>query len=181
MDDEALVARYLASRDEALFRELVERHQENVFRLVASVLGPFRDADAEEATQDVFLRIHEKLAQFRGAAKFGTWVYRVAYSVAINRSRAARLRLPHVDASVLRDLASIDDPHRTFAERERDAIVAAAVESLPDVYRTVVYLHYWTDAPLDEIAELLSAPVGTIKSYLFRARERLAHLLPEAR
>jgi RNA polymerase sigma-70 factor (ECF subfamily) len=173
-DDEALVAGYLETRDEAQFRALVERYQERVFRLVSSVLGPFRDCDAEEATQDVFLRVHEKLGQFRGSAKFGTWLYRVAYSVAINRSRAARFRLPHVE---LPSLVAPDDPYRDLAANERAAIVAAAVESLPEVYRTTVYLHYWNDTPLDEIAELLGAPVGTIKSYLFRARERLARAL----
>jgi len=180
-DDAALAAGYLATRDDALFRTLVERYQERVLRLVSSVLGPFRDCDAEEATQDVFLRVHEKLGQFRGASRLGTWIYRVAYSVAVNRSRAARLRLPHVDVSLLRDLAARDDPHRDLAESERTAIVAAAMESLPDVYRTAVYLHYWHDAPLEEIAELLGAPVGTIKSYLFRARERLARSLEEMR
>lgn len=180
-DDESLVAGYLASREEAQFRALVERYQERVFRLVASVLGPFRDCDAEEATQDVFLRVHEKLGQFRGTAKFGTWLYRVAYSVAVNRSRAARLRMPHVDVASLPALLAVDDPFRDLAANERAAIVAAAVESLPEVYRTVVYLHYWNDAPLDEIAELLGAPIGTVKSYLFRARERLARTLEDLR
>lgn len=181
MDDEALVAGYLASQDETLFRTLVERYQDKVFRLVCSIIGPFRDLDAEEIAQDVFLRVHGRLAQFRGGAKFATWLYRVAYSVAINRSKVARMRLPHVDVESLRDLASSDDPFRNLAAGERDALIAAAVESLPDVYRTVVNLHYWHDAPLEEIAELLGAPVGTVKSYLFRARERLSRILENPR
>ena len=177
MDDESLVAAYLATRDEALFRTLVERHQDKVFRLVCSILGPFRDADAEEAAQDVFLRVHAKLGQFRGGSKFTTWLYRVAYSVAINRSKVARLRLPHTTIDALRTLASDEDPHRSLDEKQRDAVIASALESLPDVYRTVVYLHYWNDASIDDIAELLGAPSGTIKSYLFRARERIARLI----
>ena len=181
MDDEALVTGYLDSHDETLFRALVERYQEKVFRLVCSIVGPFRDLDAEEIAQDVFVRVHDKLAQFRGGAKFGTWLYRVAYSVAINRSKGARIRLPHVDVEAVRDLASSDDPYRNLADSERDALVAAAVESLPDVYRTVVNLHYWHDAPVEEIAELLGAPPGTVKSYLFRARERLARILESPR
>ena len=66
MTDEDLAARYAAARDPADFRELVERNAPMVLRLVSSVLGPFRDADAEETAQDVFLRVHEKIAQFRG-------------------------------------------------------------------------------------------------------------------
>lgn len=177
MDDEALVAAWMASREESLFRELVERHQANVLRLVASVLGPFRDIDAEETAQDVFVRVYEKLPQFRGESKFATWLYRVARGVAINRSRVARVRLPHVPADVLRTLAGGDDPERRVRDEERNALVAAAVESLPESYRTVVYLHYWNDVPVGEMAEMLGIPAGTIKSYLFRARERLARTL----
>lgn len=181
MDDETLVAAWIATRDESLFRELVERYQWRVLRLVSSILGPFRDVDAEETAQDVFVRVYEKLGQFRGEAKFATWLYRVARGVAVNRSKPARVRLPHISADALRELASPDDPQRRASEEQRDAIVAAAVESLPEVYRHVVYLHYWNDVPVADIADMLGMPAGTIKSYLFRARERLARILEEHR
>lgn len=181
MDDETLVSAWLESRDESLFRELVERYQTRVLRLVSSVLGPFRGVDAEETAQDVFVRVYQKLGQFRGQAKFATWLYRVARGVAVNRARATRVRLPHLGDDALRELVSHDDPQRRASDGQRDAIVAAAVESLPDAYRTIVYLHYWNDVPVGDIAEMLDMPAGTIKSYLFRARERLARLLEDQR
>lgn len=177
MTDEQLVARYVAARDPDDFRLVVERNAPHVLRLVSSILGPFRDTDAEETTQDVFVRVHERLDQFRGESRFATWLYRVAYRVALNRARAARLRLPHVADDALHALAADDDPRNDVLTSERASLLAAAIESLPDLYRSVVYLHYWQETTVDEISCLLDIPPNTIKSYLFRARERIARAL----
>src|SRR5262245_47552649 len=112
MTDEDLVRRYLADRDPADFRELVERQAPRVLRLVASVLGPYRQGDIEEAVQDVFVRVHEKLDRFHGDAAFSTWLYRVAYNLALDRAKLARLRMPHIDVESLYALASASDPQR---------------------------------------------------------------------
>lgn len=173
MDDEPLVAEYLQARDPELFRALVERHQTRVFRLVAGLLGPFADRDAQEVTQEVFLRAHEKLASFRGEARFSSWLYRLAYNFTLQHRRRARLRLPHVPADELDALAAPGGPHEAAETREREKRVERLLEGLPDLYRVVVYLHYWLDATVEEIAELIGAPTGTVKSYLSRARERL--------
>jgi RNA polymerase sigma-70 factor (ECF subfamily) len=177
MTDEALAARYAGGRDPADFRMLVERHSARVLRLVSSVLGPFRDTDAEETAQDVFVRVHDRIAQYRGDAQFSTWLYRVAYSVALNKRKRARLRLPHVPDDVLRSLQAAGGPHDDAEAGERTAQLTAAIELLPAVYRTAIYLHYWQDTSIDDIAHLLNAPANTIKSYLFRARARLAESL----
>jgi RNA polymerase sigma-70 factor (ECF subfamily) len=173
VDDEPLVAEYLRARDPELFRVLVERHQARVFRLVAGLLGPFADRDAQEVTQEVFLRAHEKLASFRGEARFSSWLYRLAYNYTLQHRRRARLRLPHVSVEALENLTAAGGPHEAAAERQRQLKVERLLEGLPDLYRTVVYLHYWLDATVEEIGELTGAPAGTVKSYLSRARQRL--------
>ena len=173
-DDEAIVAAYTRTRDPELFRLLVERHGERVFRLVASVLGPFADLDAEEMTQEVFVRVHERLDSFRGEARFSTWLYRLAYNRTIERRRRVRLRAPHVPCEDLEALpAPPTGPLEAVLERERERAVAALLEGLPDVYRSVVHMRYWMDQSIDEIAEVLGVPAGTAKSYLGRARQRL--------
>lgn len=177
MTDEELVARYLAARDPADFRELVERNGPRVLRLVASILGPFRGVDAEETAQDVFLRAHERLAQFRGEARFSTWLHRIAWTVAANRTRLLAARRVHVPLEAALELAGPADPGADAEAAERAARVAEAVEALPDLYRTVVYLHYWQEASVAEIGDLLGAPPNTVKSYLFRARERVLRAL----
>ena len=178
MEDEPAVAEYLRARDPEIFRVLVERHQVRVFRLVAGLLGPFADRDAQEVTQEVFLRAHQRLASFRGEARFSSWLYRLAYNFTLQHRRRARLRLPHVPVEELEARASGDGPHEAAAERERQRRVERLLEGLPDLYRTVVYLHYWMDATIDEIAEVLEVPSGTVKSYLSRARARLRERAP---
>ena len=173
MEDEPAVAEYLRGRDPEVFRTLVERHQSRVFRLVAGLLGPFADRDAQEVTQEVFLRAHQRLGSFRGEARFSSWLYRLAYNYTLQHKRRARVRLPHVPIEALDAHASSDGPLEAAAERERQRRVEQLLEGLPEVYRTVVYLHYWLDATVDETAELLAIPSGTVKSYLSRARARL--------
>lgn len=157
--------------------ELVERHGPRVLRLVASVLGPSRSADAEEATQDVFLRAHERLGQFRGEARFSTWLHRVAWSVAVNARRPLSARRGHVPLEAARDLAGPADPGADAEAAERAARVCAAVDALPDLYKNVVHLHYWQEASVAEIGALLGAPPNTVKSYLFGARDRILRAL----
>jgi RNA polymerase sigma-70 factor, ECF subfamily len=172
-DDEAIVAAYARTRDPDLFRLLVERHQQRVFRLVASLLGPFADLDAEEMTQEVFVRVHQRLDSFRGEARFSTWLYRIAYNRTIERRRRARLRAEHIPCEDLEGSAAPTGPLESALDRERERRVARLVEGLPDVYRSVVHLHYWMDQSIDEMAETLGVPAGTVKSYLSRARQRL--------
>lgn len=171
--DEAIVSGYLSTRDPDFFRLLLERHQDRVLRLVASILGPFADLDAEEVTQEVFVRVHERLASFRGESRFATWLHRLAFNRAIELRRRARLRLEHVPCGDLPAVPAPDGPHEAALERERERTVARLVEELPDVYRAVVHLHYWMDQSVDEIAGTLDVPAGTVKSYLARARVRL--------
>ena len=173
MHDEAIVAEYLRSRDPELFRVLVERHQVRVFRLVAGLLGPFADTDAQEVTQEVFLRTHDRLAGFRGEARFSSWLYRLAYNRTLEHRRRARLRLPHVPIDTLDERAVGTGPFEAAAERERQRQVERLLEGLPDLYRSIVHLYYWLDTSVDDIAELLAVPEGTVKSYLSRARQRL--------
>jgi len=173
MDDEKIIARFLETGDGAMFAALVERYQDRVFRLVVSVLGPGSAADAEEACQEVFLRVYRKARQFTGEAAFGTWLYRIAYNLAIDWRRRARFRLPHVSIDEVPGLAGASDPLGDVLTKEKKEQVARALEGLPDLYRSVVYMHYWLDRPVGEIAELLNIPEGTVKSYLFRARSVL--------
>jgi RNA polymerase sigma-70 factor, ECF subfamily len=171
--DEALVTEYLRTRDPESFCVLVERHQARVVRLVAALLGPFADTDAQDVTQEVFLRAHDRLASFRGEARFSSWLYRLAYNRTLEHRRRARLRLPHVPIDTLSEPAPGAGPLEAAVRRERQQRVERLLEGLPDLYRSIVYLHYWLDATVEEIAELLVVPAGTVKSYLSRARQRM--------
>lgn len=178
--DRELIAALVRTGDAELFRQLVERYQERVFRLVASVLGPYSEADAEEVTQEVFLRVYRQLKGFRGESTFSTWLYRVAYRRALDRKQLARHRLPHSSDAALASVAGADNPFEQAARAQQSARVAVCMEALPDLYRTMLYLRYWMDCSVEEIAELIGAPAGTVKSYLARARQRVERELEKA-
>lgn len=176
--DDELIARFLDSGEVEPFEALVQRHQDRVFRLAASVLGPGSEGEAEEVAQEVLLTVYEKLGSFAGRSRFSTWLYRITYRTAVDRRRGLRHRTPHLGEEALAPLETPDaDPEARAGAAERRRGVLAALGTLPDLYRTTVCLHYWMGLSVVEIGEVLDAPAGTVKSYLFRARQRLAEHL----
>jgi RNA polymerase sigma-70 factor (ECF subfamily) len=179
-DDAELLGHLDASTEDEVFAVLVTRYQERVFRLALSLLGPGGELEAEDVAQEVFLQVHRKLHTFRSESRFSTWLYRIAYRKAVDASRRARHRHPHVGDDALAGEADpqpgADGLERTLAA-ERRAALARALATLPARHRSAVYLHYWLGLSVEEIARLLDASPNTVKSYLHRARARLAPLL----
>lgn len=178
--DDWLVDRCRESADDDAFAELVRRYRTPVFRLAVSILGQEFAPEAEDVAQDVMLRVHHALRTFRGEAKVGTWIYRIAFNQALNVKARARYRAPHVSE---RALAATPSPDRGPDDRLQDArrqqAVMACVSELPDVYQSALRLHYWLGASMSEIAVMLDAPENTVKSYLHRARRLLHAMLAE--
>jgi RNA polymerase sigma-70 factor (ECF subfamily) len=178
--DEWLVERCCEASDEAAFAELVRRYRGPVFRLAVSILGQEFAPEAEDVAQDVMLRVHRSLRSFRGEARFGSWVYRIAFNQALNVKARARYRSPHVTEQALAATASQDrGPHERLQERRRQEVVRACVNELPEVYQSALRLHYWLGASVSDIALMLDAPENTVKSYLHRARRLLHAMLAE--
>ncbi len=172
---ERLARRFRDSRDAKVFDELVRRYQASVFRIVAATLGPDKNADVEDCVQEVFIDVFYKIGNFRFQSRFSTWLYRVARNKAVDVLRKPRFRLPHVDSEAVKEQI---DAESGFEEQRvveaTDQRVRNAVQSLPTRQRSVVYLFYWMEVPIAEIAELMSMKSGTVKSELYRARQRLA-------
>ena len=175
MDDAEIVRRYVETRDPDLFTLLVERYSARVHRLIAGVLGPARAHEAEEVAQEVFVTVYRKLPGFRLESRFGTWLYRIAYNRAIDRRRMPRLRLDHVSEDALVDLPgpAAAEPLAGFEEQEKRETIQACMDQLPELYRSVLHLHYWLDSSTAEMAAMLGVAEGTVKSYLHRARRAL--------
>lgn len=177
--DEALVARCRAG-DEDAFAELVRRYSERVFRLVVSILGSEFRADAEEVTQEVFLRVHHALAGFRNEAQFSSWIYRIGFNQAANLKARVRYRAPHLSEDALAGAASpLMGPHERLETTRRQQALAECMHELPDVYQSALRLYYWMNESIAEIAPLLGLAENTVKSYLHRARHLLHEMLKE--
>jgi RNA polymerase sigma-70 factor (ECF subfamily) len=177
-DEQRLIARAAAGEAPA-FRQLYERHRSDVARLVYRMLGPRSDVD--DVIQEVFVQVYKSLKDFRGQSKFSTWLHRVTVNVVLMHRRAARSRPAFADEPpaepALRssDLAPDEDAQR----RERMRAFARLLGRLADKKRVVFVLHELEGVPPSEIAQIVGAPVLTVRTRLFYARRELEGMLAE--
>jgi RNA polymerase sigma-70 factor (ECF subfamily) len=177
--DEELVARARAKDFEA-FEELLDRYENKVFRLAYRFVR--NDTDAQEILQDTFLSIWRKLDTFKGDAKFSSWLYRVAANAALMRLRAQR-RHPEISteelpSGYLDDHGQLPAVGENWAKRPDDQLqsaelrqhIEAAVDALPELYRTVFLIRDVEGLSTEETAEVLDISVPTVKTRLHRAR-----------
>jgi len=184
-DDASLVRQLQRADDDELFGVLVQRHKRRVFRVAVAVLGPGREAEAEDVTQDAFLLAFRKLGSFRGDSSFSTWLLRLTRNLAIDRRRRSTLQRLHVAEDELSKLPAIGtgtNPEEAAAAAEQRELLLQTLDRLPDHQRAAVYLHYWLGSSVAQMAELLELKPETVKSHLHRARQRLAsELAPRCR
>lgn len=176
-DGDDLVERCRAGDAEA-FRELFRKHRNDVARLVHRMLGP--SSDVEDVIQEVFLQVHRSVRDFRGQARFSTWLYRVTVNVVLMHRRAARSRPVF---SEVPEGFSISDgralPDDQVARRARMRAFERLLERLSDKKRTVFILHELEGMAPADIANIVGAPVLTVRTRLFYARRELAEMLRE--
>jgi RNA polymerase sigma-70 factor (ECF subfamily) len=153
------------------FELVLAQYQNKVFRLAYSMLG--NRALAEDAAQEIFVRIWRSLPGYRGLASVSTWIYAIARNTCLTALKS----------SAVRRTISLDEPHvRAAAETRIAGHHEAApgpdlpylVSQLPEKYRQVIMLFYMEERSYEEVARLLDLPMGTVKTYLHRAKKELA-------
>ena len=159
--------------DEGAFQELVDEHRSLVFALIARVIAD--RSRAEDAAQDVFLRMYRGLPYFRGESRLSTWIYRIVANVCAQE--AARRPAP----------ASLDDERarppapaaadRQFSDLELRERLEKAIARLPPNQRLLVAAHYLEGIRYEDLAEALNMPMGTVKTHLYRAKQQLRRML----
>jgi RNA polymerase sigma-70 factor (ECF subfamily) len=170
--DAALVERYLRGEVGA-FDELMRAHEDRVFGICLRML---RDRDAAlDATQETFITVFRKADRFAGRAAFSTWLYRVAVNTCYDQSRRHKRHRAE-------PLPEGNDPVDTSAADEFGAVdvrqdIQEAVAELPPEYRAAVVLADLEGLSMQQVADALSVPVGTVKSRVFRGRKILAAAL----
>jgi RNA polymerase sigma-70 factor (ECF subfamily) len=176
VDDRVLIQRCLAG-EKGAFDQLVERYYQRLDRFVRHVLG--NPMQAEDVTQEAFLRAYRALSRFRGDASFYSWLYRIALNLCMTHLRQRSYpSLPPgecIDASA----PAAADPSSLLECRERQRLVREAIAALPPHYRIVVILRDVEGLSYQEIADLSGVPLGTVKSRLNFAKRLLReHLRP---
>lgn len=187
--DASLVRRFVDG-DEAAFVEIVNRYRGKIQGLTQNLLHDA--ADAEEITQDTFIRAYRGLARFRGDSSLSTWLHRIALNLARNRYWYFFRRRRHQWVSLDRPLAEDSDgtfadlvaapdsdPAREAATTEFTDLVATCMERLDQKHREILIMRNVLDLSYEEIARALRINVGTVKSRIARAREYLRALLAE--
>ena len=159
------------------FRYIVADQQKLVAHIVGRIVVD-RD-EIQDVCQEVFIKVYQRINEFRGESRFSTWIASIAYHQCLNHLRKKR-RLKEVnfddDKSV--DYLKTDaTPDRIFENNETKKMLKSVVESLPLAYRTVITLFYLEEFSYAEIEQITGMPEGTIKSNLFRARAILKEKL----
>jgi RNA polymerase sigma-70 factor (ECF subfamily) len=162
--------------DRDAFRELFRRHRSDVARVVHRMLGA--SSDVEDVVQDVFLQVHRSLRDFRGQARFTTWLHRITVNVVLMSRRSAKSR-PVFASEELGEHAADRGPRpdEAAARERRKQAFRRVLERLPEKKRTVFVLHELEGLSPAEISTIVDAPVLTVRTRLFYARRELCELM----
>jgi RNA polymerase sigma-70 factor, ECF subfamily len=177
VSDKEIVGCVLAG-DIRLFEVLMRRHNQRLFRAARSILHS--DDEAEDVMQDAYARAFEHLADFRGTAQFSTWLTRIAVHEALARLRRANLvaRLDAQHEEGAHDMASsASTPEQHVSDTELRSVIESAIDELPPEFRVVFVLRVVEQMNVADVAECLGIPQETVKTRLFRARQRLKRRL----
>ncbi len=178
--DQQLVER--AQRgDKHAFGLLVAKYQRRLGRLISRFVR--NAAEAEDVTQDAFIKAYRALPAFRGDSAFYTWLYRIGINTAKNYLVAQGRRVPtstpfdsedaedFEDAALLHEVAT---PENELMSKQVVAVVNSSLQELPDDLRTALTLREIEGLSYEEIAAVMDCPIGTVRSRIFRAREAIA-------
>lgn len=176
--DDALLVAACKRGDQEAFALLVQRYQRRVFNLVFGILQQYEEAS--EITQEAFLAAWQGLPAFRGEARFSTWLHRIAYNCALKQleqRRRDRALQAAIEAEQIVDGADEEPADALMETHARQALVHEQLSQLPAKYRIVLILRHLQEMTYEEMAEILTMPIGTIKTHLFRARNLLKERL----
>lgn len=176
--DQQLVAR-VQKGDRRAFDLLVLKYQHRILALVGRFISDH--AEAQDVTQEAFIKAYRALPSFRGDTQFYTWMYRIAVNTAKNHliSRGRKTPTQDIDlddAAYFADESNMKDVNTPDALLQRDqlkSVVFAAIEELPEELRRAVTLRELEGMSYEEIAETMDCPIGTVRSRIFRAREAI--------
>ena len=178
LTDLSLVERCRAN-DDAAFSEVVARYKAKIYNYVYRMTGSADDA--EDLTQEVFIRMYTSIDSFRGQSSLNTWLFRIAGNLCIDRFRRSKNRTPaySLDEPVGDDAQTQEvadetyAPHRLLENVEMAEQIQMALSKLPEKLRATLLLHDIEGLPYEEIAQIAGCPLGTVKSRLFNARMQL--------
>jgi len=166
------------SGDVSGFNEIVKKYQKQVYWIIRRIIQNHDDAD--DLTQEVFIKVHSALMGFREESNLFTWLYRIAVNYSINHIRKARIRNTVSFETVLTPMISADkNSDETLDEQARRRIIEDAIEMLPAKQRAVFNLRYYEQLSYEEISEIMKKSVGALKANYFHAVKKIGKYLKQ--
>ncbi len=179
--DDVLMSQY-QNGEAAAMNELVRRYKNPVFRYLNRLMA--NTAEAEELSQDVFLKVHQNRLRYEPRGSFRSWIFSIAHNLYVSAIRKRKWLTPwprkSPDFDEPMDMASpAPSPDLLACAADLSTAVQQAVHKLPLLQREALILREYEKLEYEEIAKILQAPIGTIKTLIYRAKENLrAELLP---
>ncbi len=171
IDDKVLVSQVI-SGDRQAFRVLIKQNERLVGHMIARLID--QHEDREELCQDVFLKVYEKLGEFTFQSKLSTWIATIAYRHGINHLRKKKIEIRELPEGDEREqFISAENVEEDFSDQQSDAMVMRLIDQLPPQYKAILTLYHVQAMSYPEIVEITGMPEGTVKNYLFRARQLL--------
>ena len=169
-----LIIAKVKNGDVAAFGVLVDEHKGMAFTLALRLLKSREDA--EEVTQDSFLKAYKNIGQFKGDAKFSTWLYSIVYNTALTHLRKKRVKTTEIGDLSLENLLELSEPDqqwRRLQKEERSGHIKTALNKLRGDDQVAITLFYLNENSLQEICEITGWELSNVKVRLHRARKRL--------
>ena len=163
--------------DTLAFSVLLKRHQRPIHALIRQILT--NREDAEELTQDVFIKAFSKLSTFKGSSSLSTWLYRIAWNTAVSATRKKRIVYPEFDESQFANLpdSTVDEVLQKETDEAQLQRLEKAIEQLKPDEKALITLYYTENKPMAEVAVILNLTAENAKVKLHRTRKKMVLLL----
>jgi RNA polymerase sigma-70 factor (ECF subfamily) len=181
-DESSVIAEALAGSQKA-YAVLVDKHRNAIYHIIQRIVH--NEEVARDLVQETFMKAFSSLATYRSEYRFSTWLYKIAANSSIDYLRKKRIQALSLDRPVDTGDGSMEievpdnsfNPELALVRKQQRFSIEEAIDSLPPKYREVIIYRHKDDKSYEEIADLLSIPVGTVKARIFRARELLKRKL----
>jgi len=179
LSDEELVQLFQSGERHAAFTAIVDRYQRQLYFAAKRLLNGDHD-EADEITQDTFVKAYEALAKFRSEAKLYTWLYRILMNGVIQKSRKGKKRqMVDINDIAYKVEAEEGSPQDKIERQETTKLIEKAIESLPPKQQQVFMMRFYDEMPYEDIAEIVGTSVGGLKANYFHAVKKIGEYLHE--
>ena len=163
--------------DTNVFSVLVDRYKEMIFTLALKMIK--NREEAEEVSQDTFVKVYNSLNKFKGDSKFSTWIYRIAYNTCLDRQKKNKKDESTISIDEFSDhlVKTLDNALSALEDKERKQTIQNCMNLLSSEENFLLTLYYFDDQNLDEIAKIMDINSNNVKVKLFRSRKKLAVIL----